>query len=79
MASFMDPEDDYLAIVATEEHTALAESKRKKELEQAYTDLKCLSLSYVKPYILLTCEPSIIPCLRRGTRILLSPHNSSLS
>jgi kinetochore protein Spc24, fungi type len=40
MASFMDPEADYLAIVATEEQTALAENKRKRELEQAYTDLK---------------------------------------
>jgi hypothetical protein len=49
MTSFMDPEEDYLTIVALEEETAAAESKRKKELEEAHANLKCL--------------PSFLPCV----------------
>jgi kinetochore protein Spc24, fungi type len=40
MAAVMDPEEDYLAIVATEEQTAIAETRRKKDLEEAYVNLK---------------------------------------
>jgi hypothetical protein len=44
MAAIMDPEEDYLAIVSTEEQTAIAETRRKKELEEAYTNLKGSSI-----------------------------------
>jgi hypothetical protein len=40
MLPIIDPEEDYLTIVAAEEKIASAESKRKKELDEAYTNLK---------------------------------------
>jgi kinetochore protein Spc24 len=40
MLPIIDPEEDYLTIVAAEEKIAAAEAKRKKELEEAYTNLK---------------------------------------
>lgn len=43
MLPIIDPEEDYLTIVAAEEKIASTEAKRKKELEEAYTNLKALS------------------------------------
>jgi kinetochore protein Spc24 len=40
MLPIIDPEEDYLTIVAAEEKIAAAEARRKKELEEAYTNLK---------------------------------------
>jgi len=40
MLPIIDPEEDYLTIVAAEEKIASVESQRKKELEEAYTNLK---------------------------------------
>ena len=40
MLPIIDPEEDYLTIVAAEEKIAAAEAKRKKELEEAYANLK---------------------------------------
>lgn len=42
MLPIIDPEEDYLTIVAAEEKIASTEAKRKKELEEAYTNLKGL-------------------------------------
>lgn len=42
MAPIIDPEEDYLTIVAAEERIAFAEAKRKKELEEAHTAMKGL-------------------------------------
>ena len=40
MLPIIDPEEDYLTIVAAEEKIAAAETKRKRELEDAYANLK---------------------------------------
>ena len=41
MSTVMDPEEDFLTIIAMEEESAAAGLKKKKELEEAYTTLKC--------------------------------------
>lgn len=40
MLPIIDPEEDYLTIVAAEEKIAVTEAKRKKELEEAHSNLK---------------------------------------
>ena len=47
MLPIMNPDDDYLTIVAAEDKIASSEAKRKKELEVVHTNLnlKCLFLS----------------------------------
>jgi hypothetical protein len=45
MLPIMNPDDDYLTIVAAEEKIASSEAKRKKELEEVHANLKCLFLS----------------------------------
>lgn len=40
MAPMMDPEEDYITIAATEQQTSTTKSNRKKELEEAYSNLK---------------------------------------
>ena len=44
MLPIMNPDDDYLTIVAAEEKIASSEAKRKKELEEVHANLKCLFL-----------------------------------
>ena len=41
----MNPEDDYLTIVAAEEKIASSEAKRKKELEEVHANVKCTFIS----------------------------------
>jgi hypothetical protein len=36
----MDPEEDYLNIIAIEEETAASESRRKEKLDKALSDIK---------------------------------------
>ncbi|KAK7043655.1 hypothetical protein VNI00_008266 [Paramarasmius palmivorus] len=43
MALMIDPDEDYLTIVAAEEKFAASEAKRKKELEEAHANLKSLA------------------------------------
>jgi kinetochore protein Spc24 len=40
MLPIIDPEEDYLTIVAAEEKIIASETKRKKELEEAHAKLK---------------------------------------
>lgn len=40
MRPIIDPEEDYLTIVAAEESIAVSEAKRKKQLEEAHANLK---------------------------------------
>lgn len=40
MRPIIDPEEDYLTIVAAEESIATAEAKSKKELEEAHATMK---------------------------------------
>jgi len=40
MCPIIDPEEDYLAIVAADESITSAEAKRKKELEEAHATMK---------------------------------------
>lgn len=51
MLPIMNPDDDYLTIVAAEEKIASSEAKRKKELEEVHANLKC---SF---HVLLTPNP----------------------
>ncbi|KAF8968366.1 hypothetical protein BDZ97DRAFT_431810 [Flammula alnicola] len=43
MLPIMDPDEDYLTIVAAEEKIASSEARRKKELEEAHANLKALT------------------------------------
>ncbi|KAG6831300.1 hypothetical protein H0H92_011507 [Tricholoma furcatifolium] len=43
MLPIIDPEDDYLTIVAAEEKIAATEARRKKELEEAHANMKALA------------------------------------
>ncbi|KAF8739472.1 hypothetical protein AX14_009455 [Amanita brunnescens Koide BX004] len=43
MRPIIDPEEDYLTIVAAEESIAASEAKRKKQMEEAHANLKALS------------------------------------
>lgn len=43
MLPVIDPEQDYLTIVAAEQKFAASEARRKKELEEAHANLKALS------------------------------------
>jgi len=40
MRPIIDPEEDYLTIVAAEESIATSEAKRRKQLEEAHANLK---------------------------------------
>lgn len=40
MLPIMDPDEDYMTIVAAEEQISSAEARRKKELEEAHANLK---------------------------------------
>ena len=40
MRPIIDPEEDYLTIVAAEESIAASHAKRKKQLEEAHANLK---------------------------------------
>jgi kinetochore protein Spc24 len=40
MLPVMDPEEDYMTIVAAEENISSSETARKKELEEAHAKLK---------------------------------------
>ena len=42
MLPIIDPEEDYLTIVAAEEKIVASEARRKKELEEAHAKLKGL-------------------------------------
>jgi hypothetical protein len=57
MASFMDPEEDYLTLCSFEDEANAAEARRRKELEEAHAKLKCLSCGF---YCLSHC--SHLPC-----------------
>lgn len=48
MLPIIDPEEDYLTIVAAEEKIVASEARRKKELETAHAKLKGLILSFVQ-------------------------------
>ncbi|KAF8201465.1 hypothetical protein BJ912DRAFT_1019420 [Pholiota molesta] len=43
MLPIIDPDDDYLTIVAAEEKIGISEARRKKELEEAHANLKALT------------------------------------
>jgi kinetochore protein Spc24, fungi type len=40
MAPIIDPEEDYLTILAAEEQIASAEARRKRELDETHAHLK---------------------------------------
>jgi len=60
MLPIMNPDEDYLTIVAAEERIASSEAKRKKELEEAHANLK--SLTRVLEAARISCtRPSSVP------------------
>ncbi len=46
----MDPEEDYMTIVAAEERISASETARQKELEEAHANLKGLLLVRVNSH-----------------------------
>ena len=46
----MDPEEDFMTIVAAEEGMNAADAKRKEELSQAHAKLKSASLDFLSVY-----------------------------
>ena len=49
MLPIMNPDEDYLTIVAAEEKIASSEARRKKELEEVHANLKCSFMSCSLP------------------------------
>ncbi|KAG6888479.1 hypothetical protein C0995_007905 [Termitomyces sp. Mi166 len=64
MLPIIDPEEDYLTIVAAEEKIAATESRRKKEIEESQGNLKGELFSYTREAA--GGSPNIIqaPCIR---------------
>ncbi|KAF9009374.1 fungal-specific transcription factor domain-containing protein [Cyathus striatus] len=78
MLPIIDPEEDYLTIVSAEEKIAAAESKRKKELEEAQGNLKALARVLEAARISST-RPSSVPSVEHHTSILNELDSSRLS
>ncbi|KAF9476323.1 hypothetical protein BDN70DRAFT_882571 [Pholiota conissans] len=60
MLPIIDPDDDYLTIVAAEEKIGLSEARRKKELEEAHANLKALTRAMEAARISST-RPASVP------------------
>ncbi|KAF6764667.1 hypothetical protein DFP72DRAFT_799240 [Ephemerocybe angulata] len=74
----IDPDEDYLTIVAAEEKIVASESKRKKELEEAHSKLKALSRIYEAARVSSTRHASI-PSQADHASLLNELDNSKLS
>jgi hypothetical protein len=59
MLPIMNPDDDYLTIVAAEEKIASSEAMRKKELEEVHANLKCSCLAHPQSNQLLLTKPNL--------------------
>lgn len=78
MVPIMNPDEDYLTIVAAEEKIASSEAKRKKELEEAHACLK--SQSRVLETARISCtRPSSVPSEEAHTATINELDSSRLS
>ena len=55
MAPIIDPEEDYLTILAAEEQMAITEARRKKDVEDTQLKLKGVSVLHNPLFRSLTC------------------------
>lgn len=78
MLPIIDPEEDYLTIVAAEEKIIMSETKRKKELEEAHAKLKALTKTYESARISST-RPASVPSHQAHITLLNELENSKLS
>ncbi|TEB31316.1 hypothetical protein FA13DRAFT_1732768 [Coprinellus micaceus] len=78
MLPIIDPEEDYLTIVAAEEKIIASETKRKKELEEAHAKLKGLTKVYEAARISST-RPASVPSQQAHVSLLNELENSKLS
>ncbi|RXW22721.1 hypothetical protein EST38_g3132 [Candolleomyces aberdarensis] len=78
MLPIIDPEEDYLTIVAAEEKIVASEAKRKKELEEAHAKLKALTRICEAARISST-RPASIPSQEDHVAMLNELENSKLS
>ncbi|KAJ3540468.1 hypothetical protein NMY22_g4282 [Coprinellus aureogranulatus] len=78
MLPIIDPEEDYLTIVAAEEKIIASETKRKKELEEAHAKLKALTKIYESARISST-RPASVPSQQAHVSLLNELENSKLS
>jgi len=78
MLPIMNPDDDYLTIVAAEEKIASSEAKRKKELEEVLANLK--SLTRVLEAARVSCtRPSSVPSEEAHAATMTELDSSRLS
>jgi len=78
MLPIMNPDEDYLTIVAAEEKTASSEARRKKELEEAHVNLKALTRALEAARISCT-RPSSVPSEEAHAATMNELDNSRLS
>ncbi|KAJ7172648.1 hypothetical protein C8R46DRAFT_1086737 [Mycena filopes] len=74
----VQPDDDYLTLVAAEETIATAEAKRKRELDELHSNLKALSKILESSRISAT-RPASVPSAQVHTSTLNELDVSSLS
>ncbi|KAF8631419.1 hypothetical protein AX17_005096 [Amanita inopinata Kibby_2008] len=78
MLPIIDPEEDYLTIVAAEESIATSEAKRKKQLEEAHANLKALSRALEAARVSST-RPTSVPSAEAHATLLNELDSSRLS
>ncbi|KAF9466322.1 hypothetical protein BDZ94DRAFT_1213036 [Collybia nuda] len=78
MLPIIDPEEDYLTIVAAEEKIASSEARRKKEIEEAYTNLKALS-KVLEAARVSSTRPASVPSAETHTSVLNELDGNRLS
>ena len=78
MLPIMNPDDDYLTIVAAEEKIASSEAKRKKELEEIHTNLKAVTRVLEAARVSCT-RPSSVPSEEAHAATMTELDSSRLS
>jgi kinetochore protein Spc24, fungi type len=78
MLPIIDPEEDYLTIVAAEEKMIASEQRRKKELEEAHTNFKALARTLEAARISST-RPASVPSADKHVAMLNELDRSKLS
>ncbi|KAF9452235.1 hypothetical protein P691DRAFT_805118 [Macrolepiota fuliginosa MF-IS2] len=69
MRPIIDPEEDYLTIVAAEQKLAASEAKRKKELEESHANLKALA-KVLEAARISSTRPDSVPSAETHTATL---------
>lgn len=77
MSPMLDPTDDYMTVVGTEEHMDMVATRRKKEMDEALSILRCI-LSYASSSLGLIRHLSSKPCFGCCKSLLDQTCNSSI-